>query len=373
MNFIFHVIANPRIPTNPKYIFDAYTIKIIKFCKMMHSRGHIIHFYGYENASKYVSANFFHTILYKNELLTQIKSLTNNFSDPEYLAVGARKEISDLTTQLDQLVEPRIYQKIAKHYKPNDMILQFFTALSFPEKMINVAPSIGGGYWLNYQYYAFETEAYMKNEIKRCNRIPKIEYYVNPWFDPEEYIFTPENKQSHTYLYMARLSKAKGFYYFLNFTKACPEYNFWIAGGCVSYDKEKGIIKTPEKEIDLKDYPNVTYFGIVNGETKRKLLAEATALIQPTEYFEPCGWNVLEAMLSGTPVLVPNYGAFVDTVVDGVTGYLCKSDEWHKRMQDVTTLDPQTCRKHVIDNFNEEKAYLKYVKFFNSIAKMTSK
>ena len=63
------------------------------------------------------------------------------------------------------------------------------------------------------------------------------------------------------------------------------------------------------------------YAGVADVETRRHLLANAKALLMPTAFLEPFGGAAVEAMLSGTPAVTTDWGAFTETVVPGVSGY----------------------------------------------------
>lgn len=87
--------------------------------------------------------------------------------------------------------------------------------------------------------------------------------------------------------------------------------------------------------------PGVEHRGVVRGDVKKKLLAEARAVVVPTIYIEPFGGVAVEAMLSGTPVITTDFGAFTETVKDGVTGYRCSTlAEFHRAAGSVQGLDP---------------------------------
>lgn len=68
-------------------------------------------------------------------------------------------------------------------------------------------------------------------------------------------------------------------------------------------------------------------WGKVEPEQRKKLLSTSSCLFQPMIYTEPCGQNVIEAMLSGTPVIAMNYGGFINAIKEGVTGYLYGKQE----------------------------------------------
>lgn len=246
----------------------------------------------------------------------------------------------------------------------------------------------GGGY-TNCKYISFETNKYKiyKSTYEQYN-IPNIKYSVaiNPFFRPNDYYFEPGGKHPNTYLYMARCSDIKGLGMFLNIAAAFPQKKFWIAGGCLGWNKEKNLLKAEyvQEDINLNDFPNVKYWGPVTGNLKLTLLSRATALIQPSQYFEPCGWNAIESLLSGTPVIFrSDSGGYQETLIDSVSVHsphlLGKYDPTYYKTQNswiseideifnrIDMISPQECRRSAIDKFSEEKAWVKYYNFFKNV------
>ena len=73
---------------------------------------------------------------------------------------------------------------------------------------------------------------------------------------------------------------------------------------------------------------------------KRELLADACALLFPIDWEEPFGLVMIEAMLSGTPVLAYARGAVPEMVEDGVTGFVCRdADEMAARLRAIGGFD----------------------------------
>lgn len=68
-----------------------------------------------------------------------------------------------------------------------------------------------------------------------------------------------------------------------------------------------------------------TYAGLMRGEEKAELLARASAVLVPTQYIEPFGGVAVEAMMSGVPVITSDWGAFTETVINGLDGYRCST------------------------------------------------
>jgi glycosyltransferase involved in cell wall biosynthesis len=71
------------------------------------------------------------------------------------------------------------------------------------------------------------------------------------------------------------------------------------------------------------DGEHIQLIGEVNDAAKEKFLAGAAALLFPIDWPEPFGLVMIEAMLSGVPVLGASRGAVPEVVDDGITGVVC--------------------------------------------------
>jgi glycosyltransferase involved in cell wall biosynthesis len=106
------------------------------------------------------------------------------------------------------------------------------------------------------------------------------------------------------------------------------------------------------------------YRGVVLGDDKAKLLAGARALLAPTTYLEPFGGVAVEAMMSGTPAITTDFGAFPETVEHGVSGFRCSSlAEFVAAVDDASLLDRHTVAKSA-QRFSTEQVAVKYDAYF---------
>lgn len=71
--------------------------------------------------------------------------------------------------------------------------------------------------------------------------------------------------------------------------------------------------------------PGAEYVGVVSPEERRELMGRAAAVIMPTTYVEPFGGVAVEALMSGTPVITNDFGAFTETIQHGQNGWRTRS------------------------------------------------
>ncbi len=167
-----------------------------------------------------------------------------------------------------------------------------------------------------FESYAWKHYLYgKKNVVNGCF----FDAVIPNSFEPEEIAYSA--KKDDYLLYLGRLTPRKGLHVVEMLAK-----------------KGHRILTAGQGEIRIDGAEHV---GVVRGEQKRQLLANARAVLVPTFYIEPFGGVAVEAMLSGTPVITTDFGAFTETVEHGVTGYRCNTlSEFYKAANDVRELDP---------------------------------
>jgi len=113
-------------------------------------------------------------------------------------------------------------------------------------------------------------------------------------------------------------------------------------------------------------HPLIESVGFVNGYKKQNLLSQAKALIVPIKWEEPFGLTIVEAMMSGTPVIAFNRGAMKELIVDCVTGFICENEnEMINAMEKVNSLNPIIIRQHALANFSVSRMAQQHLKLLD--------
>lgn len=80
-------------------------------------------------------------------------------------------------------------------------------------------------------------------------------------------------------------------------------------------------------ERALEGVPSSRYefLGSLTGMQRAPIVGSAVATLMPTGFVEPFGGSGVEGLLTGTPLLASDWGAFTETVQYGVNGWRCKT------------------------------------------------
>jgi glycosyltransferase involved in cell wall biosynthesis len=174
------------------------------------------------------------------------------------------------------------------------------------------------------------------------------------YFDPSDFEY--REKKDGYLLFLGRLITNKGLAIAVDLAKRTGHK--LLVAGQGSYEGVMGS----------KPPPHVEVIGYADVETRRKLLAGAKALIQASYYNEPFGGCVVEANMSGTPVITSDWGAFSETVVHGTTGYRCRTmDHFIWAVNNVDKLSPSACRDWAMKNYSCDRVVLMYEEFFQML------
>lgn len=176
---------------------------------------------------------------------------------------------------------------------------------------------------------------------------------------PEDYEFS-EQKEDFL-LFIGRILPTKGVHHAIRVAELTGK-RLVIAG---PVKDEAYFNQRLKPKIDTN--PNIEYVGAVGGRRKLDLLKHASCLLFPSTYEEPFGLTMIEAMISGTPVLALRYGA-VPEVMAGFPHLICDTvEEMAHKLQQKDFPSPLMLREYVLDRFTVKQMTDGYLQIYNEV------
>jgi glycosyltransferase involved in cell wall biosynthesis len=342
----FHILGLPHTVSSKTYNACAYTQKVVKFGKMMKTRGHHIIHYGHEDSD-----------LICDEHVTV---LTNKDFEISYGSHDWRKTFFKFNTgdHAYQTFYKNAIKEIQKRKQKNDFILPFWGSGVRPicdahKDLITVEPGIGyaGGHWARWKifesYAIYHAYCGLQN-VGTC-RQDWYDVVIPNYFDLEDFDYS-EEKEDY-FLYLGRVYDGKGVNVAIQATEKAG-VKLVIAG---------------QKEENYKLPDHVEYIGYADVETRKKLMSKAKASFLPSMYVEPFGGVQIENLLSGTPTITTDWGSFAENNLHGITGYRCRTmGDFIQAIKNIDDIKPINCRKWG-ENFSLEKVGEMYEKYFQDV------
>lgn len=365
--FRLHVLAIPHTITRADYAGCAYTANVVNFCKMMTRRGHHVIHYGHE-ASK-VECTEHVTVMrdahlraaygdfdWKRGLLQhRIGDLAHrSFNERAAAAITARRAPK---SSAGQPAQPEILLLFwGQGHKP--------VAEALPD-LLAVDPGLGCFNAPATAHTVYVSYALQSNILGKTGKGPSAADAVIPnYFDLADFSprLGPSTAPKPYLVFFGRLIASKGLGIAVAVAKRLG-IPLKIAGqGDLAAAIPDGL-KTPEGLVE--------HVGYLEPAGRSALLAGATALIAPSQYDEPFGKVVIEAGLCGTPVITSDWGGFSEIVLQGITGYRCRTEEHFVaagRLVLEGRIQRRACRAWAAANFSLEKVAPMFEAYFQRIS-----
>ena len=339
---IFHVLSIPMYPTQKEITLCAFVQKVYKFCKEMTQRGHTVYHYGHPESNVPCTKHF-----------DVIDAKTYN----EDYGGNTWKEMYGQNTQNETHKKFNINSAkiINKNINDTDFVLAFCgfghkDCCDQIKKGFIVEASIGydSDFAAN---RVFESYAQLHRIIGTKKTPTFADVVIPPGFEKDDFIFS--DKKEDYFLYLGRMVDCKG---------------VQIAQQIAQSTKTKIKFVGPQNQKNKlnKQCPYSEFIHTVSYEERAKLLSKAKALLMPSLYAEPCGWTMIEAFFSGTPVISTDWGGMSEYNIQNTTGVRCRSaSEFYFATQICENLNPSLCRSYAEQYFSLESMGDKYENYFN--------
>lgn len=224
-----------------------------------------------------------------------------------------------------------------------DVLHYFNTPEEIPQKPHLV--TIGGNGKIG-EKYSINTVFVSQNHAYRHG----ASAYVHNGVDPDDYLF--ESKKSDYLTFLAKASwgvkNVKGAIY----VAKKSHRKLHIMGGSRHF---------------FNGWKGIYWDGMVDGRAKAERLAGASGLLFPVLWHEPFGIAVVEALVSGTPVLSTPFGSLPE-LVNSEVGRICLSyDEMIETVNHLGVFVPERCREWALSKFHYRQMAEKYLIYYDKV------
>lgn len=192
---------------------------------------------------------------------------------------------------LDSIHEPFPWTAVRKGTLSHSVAKTFWVAASnWAHRKIGTFNMVGRYIVLT----PFAESVFQKSQL----HIPQQKFTVKPNFISPPKTARKIPRKNH-FLFVGRLTEEKGIQILLNVFKQ-HDWILRIAGD--------GPMKDPVLKVSLNN-PNIEYLGVLNQEEVLSEMAECTALLFPSVWYEGMPMTIIQALSRGTPIIASKLGA----------------------------------------------------------------
>jgi glycosyltransferase involved in cell wall biosynthesis len=222
-------------------------------------------------------------------------------------------------------------------------------------------------------FYRFYSDpqyiAISEDQRRREVPLPRI-HVIYHGLDPAKYQYTSSPSGDYV-CFIGRFAEIKGPHTAIDAAR-CVGLPIRIAGEVHPPDERWASIELQHR---LRQ-EHVTNLGAIGQTAKASLLSQARALLAPVDWNEPFGLVLIEAMLSGCPVVAFPKGSIPELVEEGVTGFIATSFEHMVELirpgGPIDSFDRLRCRQRAVERFSADRMVDDHVALYERIRNPTA-
>ena len=348
-----HLVALPQTQTTDRFLTCAYTQKIVKFCRMMEHTHEVTLYSGDQNDAPCRE----HVPLFSEQ--TRAAFWPNGFNPvTDHISWSPGESYW-------QWMNTAAVAAIRERAQPHDLVLLTGGLAQQPVAQ-QLAPMLAVEWAVGYEgcfadYRGFESYAWMHHIYGRQG-IGDGRFYdavIPNFFDPADFHTAP--KQDYL-LYLGRLVTRKGPHVAAQIANRVG-MRLIVAGPGCQHAEPGRIVCLDGTEL----VGDVTYHGVLDQQQRAMFLAAARALLAPTLDLEPFGGAAVEAMLSGTPAVTTDFGAYTETVTEETGRRFRTLAQGADAVQQVLELDPAAIREHALARYSLDAVRPRFNAWFEQL------
>ena len=356
MVYRFHVLAVPHTITTAEYSTCAFTQKVLKLCKMLRMYGHEVIHYG--NEASVVDCN-------EHVTVTTLDDLDRSYPSYDWRKLGF--PAFTLQDPIYRTFYANAISEIHRRWQKNDFLLCPFGAAHLPialahPDMIAVETGIGYPSGSFAKFRVFESYAIMhaymgQGRIEHASNDLWYDSVIPNAFDLDDFTFS--SLKNSNLLFLGRVNAGKGIHIAVQVAETTGRKLIVAGPGEVA----QHMARTPRP---ISEY--VQQVGVVGPKQRAELLASTRTVLCPSTFLEPfCGVQI-EAMMSGTPVVSSDFGAFAEYNKHGLTGYRCHTfSQFVWAVEHAQSISPDNCRSWA-ERFSLQRVAQMYDEYFSMVA-----
>lgn len=182
--------------------------------------------------------------------------------------------------------------------------------------------------------------------------------YVLNGLDPSHYVFSAAKQDYFLFMSAAERARDKGLDTAFEISRRTG-IRLVVAGTGLDYP----MIQEMERSCQEN---GAEYVGDIQGAEKADLFAGAKALLFPTKLNEAFGLVMVEALLSGTPVIASRKGACPEVIGPSV-GFVCQElDDYIAAVERLGEIRPEACRAFALERFHYHRMTADYIREYEA-------